>query len=490
MNRVHIGLLLCASVIAAANIAQAQGREAGSIERTPPPQRTAKLPDRSPKPATAETEAWIARDIQAGPDWRLVSKDADGLVLAKPTGAVTNQGVVPMHLRIEYRNPLTINKREVRSVSADLDVDCGSLELNGQVAGFEAANLSGRKMSLVAASVAQGGPGAGQVVTLNPRAEGLKLLTNTVVREQCAEGHRAIASRYGPEWRPVLSDESGVRLIGGGDKVGLDRKIDVTFRIEAQAVQADPKLKWRSAISKVKLDCVDGVMSADTTLYSGVNETGTSAELAFEGMLTPAGLRTHAPGEALAPTAGTAQAASGGRGGLGRQSGDTGPGKSVVDMLGNGGAMLLSECDVAKAKLANALATPGDPVRQQAEAWVGQNLNTKGFRLPIYVPEGVFLLSDEVAAAPGGARRAVVRAEFSRPVPGRNGKKMASRIVVIEVDCNASRVRGTSENTYAKNGARELVSEMAAPQAAWASFEEQPVLAPYYQAVCVTNPSS
>ena len=494
MTRTRIALLCAAFAISGAGLAQAQGRggqEAGA-DAAAAFNRTARL-SRPAKPPTAETEAWIAKEVQATDGWSIVSQDADGVVLARPAGAVRGDGVVPMHLRIEYRTPLTINRREIRSVQAEVDVDCGSELMNsGQVNGFEGANLAGKKMSLEAADVVQNGPGAGKVVTLNPRTEGLKLLTTKVLRDQCAEGHRAIAGRFGPEWRPLLSDEAGVRLINSAEVVGLDRKIDVTFRIEAQNAQSDPKLKWRSAISKMKLDCVDGVMSSDTTLYSGANETGVSANVLFEGQVTPLGLRTHAPGEALAPTAAAAPAAAaaaggrGGRGGFGAPA-DTGPGGSVVGMLRNG-VMVLSECEAAKSRLATALSTPGDPVRSQAEAWARESLNTKGFRLPIFVPEGVFLLSDEVAVV-GGMRRAAERAEFNRPVAGRNGKKMASRIVLLEIDCQARKARGVSENTYAKNSARELISEMAAPQAAWTEFEEQPVLVSHFEAACATKPT-
>jgi hypothetical protein len=490
MTRTGIAVLCAATALATADLAQAQrGGGGGDAEALSALRPTTRL-NRPAKPPTAETEAWITKEVQAGDGWSVVSKDADGVVLARPAGAVRNDGIVPMHLRIEYRQPLTINRREVRSVVADIDVDCGTEQMGaGQVNGFEGANLAGRKIALEAAQVAQNGPGSGKIVTLNPRAEGLKLLTGKVLRDQCADGHRAIAGKFGPEWRPLLADETGVRLIGVTENVGLDRKIDVTFRIEAQSAQADPNLKWRSAISRMKLDCVDGLVSADTTLYSGANQTGNSANLAFDGILSPTGLRSHAPGETPAPTAKAAPAASGGRGGLGAQTGDAGPGKSVVGMLRDG-FMVLSECEAAKARLASALSTPGDPLRRQAEAWVSQSLKTKGFRLPIYVPEGVFLLSDEVAALPAGVLRAAVRAEYSRPVLGRDGKKMASRLILIELDCKARKVRGISENTYAGNNARDLINEAAAAQAPWADFEEQPVLISYFEAACATTPAS
>jgi hypothetical protein len=93
-------------------------------------------------------------------------------------------------------------------------------------------------------------------------------------------------------------------------------------------------------------------------------------------------------------------------------------------------------------------------------------------------------------AAQGGARRAIVRAEFSRPVPTRDGKRMSSRITVIEVDCANRKVRGISENAYARNGARELLKETAVPQAPWAEFEEQPLLSSYFEAVCATKPAT
>jgi hypothetical protein len=157
-------------------------------------------------------------------------------------------------------------------------------------------------------------------------------------------------------------------------------------------------------------------------------------------------------------------------------------------MLRNG-AVILNECDAVRAKLASALITPGDPLRRQAESWVSQNLNTKGFRLPTYLPEGVLLLSDEVVATPAGQRRAVVRSEYSRPVPTREGKPIASKITVIEVDCTAKKLRGLSESTFAKNGAKELIREAANPQAAWASVDELPSLGDYVGAVCSSKPT-
>ena len=51
--------------------------------------------------------------------------------------------------------------------------------------------------------------------------------------------------------------------------------------------------------------------------------------------------------------------------------GDTGPGKYILTMLRNG-SVVMGECDTAKARLATALATPGDPLRRQAENRVMQ----------------------------------------------------------------------------------------------------------------------
>jgi hypothetical protein len=150
---------------------------------------------------------------------------------------------------------------------------------------------------------------------------------------------------------------------------------------------------------------------------------------------------------------------------------------------------VLGECDAAKARLAQALATPGDPLRRPAESWARQSLNTKGFRMPTYLPEGVLMLSDEVMAATPDVRRAVMRTEFNRPVPGRDGKPMASRITVIEVDCAGHKVRGISESVFARNGAKELIKETPAPGAPWSPFDDQPSMSGYFQAVCATKPS-
>jgi hypothetical protein len=464
--------------MAAANGAQAQGRGGRGGDEAAPGSPRRLIQERPPKPPTAESEDWLAREIQIG-DWRVIAKDADGVILAHPAGTVRGDGVVPMHLRIEYRTPLTINRREIRSVQAELQVDCGTQQLLGQVSGFEGANLSGRRIGLEPIEVAQGGPGSAKVVAIIPQAEGLKLLSNPILREQCAEGHRALAGKFGPEWRPVLSDESGILLVGGNEAPRLDRKLDLTYRIEAANAQTDAKLKWRSAIAKMQVDCAEGKLLSDTTLYSGPNESGSTAPLSFEGYVTPAGLRSRIPGDTSPPAP-----RKPGEAGFG----DTGPGKSVLTMLRNG-ALILGECESAKARLAAALSTPGDPVRRQAETWASQSLNTKGFRLPTYLPEGVLLLSDEVVATPTGQRRAVVRSEYSRPLPTRDGKPIASKITVIEVDCTAKKLRGLSESTFAKNGAKELIREAANPQAAWASVDELPSLGDYVGAVCSSKPT-
>ena len=98
------------------------------------------------------------------------------------------------------------------------------------------------------------------------------------------------------------------------------------------------------------------------------------------------------------------------------------------------------------------------------------------------------MLSDEVVAGPTG-RKAVIRNEFSRPMPTPDGKKVASRITVLEVDCASQRVRGVGESTFARNGARDLIREVPAVQSAWNAFNDAPLLVPYFEAVCATKVS-
>jgi hypothetical protein len=467
--------------MAATGWAGAQEREIGALEKTRPPERPVTLADGPAQPPTPETEAWLAKSVTPG-DWRLISKEAAGAVFAKPAGAVRSDGVVAMHLRLEYAAPFTAAKRQFRSVQADLEVNCGSKQLNGSVNGFEDQNLSGKKMYLQPGEVLVGRSG-GKPQTENLRAVAFRLINSQIVRQQCAEGHQGLIAKYGAQWRPLLSDERGVRLVSGGDSVGLDRKLDLKFRIEAKDAQATPALRWRSALADVALDCASGSFAAKATLYGGADESGESAKLDFDGLTTPFGVRTSAPGQTPEPAGG------GGRSGLGAAAGDTGPGKTLVDLL-NRGALVFGECDAAHAKLAQALASPGDPLRRQAESWASETLNTKGFRLPTYVPEGVLMLSDEVISAPGNARRAVVRAEFSRPILTREGKAMASRITVIEVDCAGRKVRGVSESTFAKNGAKDLIRETPAPQAPWSDFEDQSAMVGYFDAVCASKLAS
>jgi hypothetical protein len=394
-----------------------------------------------------------------------------------------------MHLRLEYARPITLNKREFRSVQVELSVNCGTKQLTGDVNAFEGQNLSGKKMYLDPGEVLIGRSG-GKPETQNLRGVGLKLMNSQIVRQECAEGHRPLVAKYGQSWRPLLSDERGVRLVSGGESVGLDRRLDLKFRIEAREPQSAPGLRWRSAIANVKVDCADGSFTTEASLYSGADEQGESGKLTFEAATTAMGVRTSASGEKptapAAPSPGAARASfvPGATG-----FGDNGPGKSVVEML-RGGGLVIAECDAAKVRLAQALATPGDPLRRQAEAWAAQSLNSKGFRLPTYVPEGVLMLSDEVAPGAGELRRAVVRAEFSRPVPSRDGKPMASRITVIEVDCGLKKVRGVSESSFARNGAKELIKEAQAPQAMWSDFDDQPLISAYFEAVCATKPAS
>ena len=418
-------------------------------------------------------------------EWRLISKEAAGAVFAKPAGAVHPDGVVPMHLRLEYAAPFTAAKREFRSVQAELTVNCGSKQLNGDVNAFEGQNLSGKKMYFDPGEVTVGRSG-GRPETENLRAVGLKLINAQIVRQQCTEGHQPLAAKYGSQWRPLLSDERGVRLVSGGETVGLDRKLELKFRIEAAETQSAPALRWHSAIANIKVDCADGSFTTEAMLYSGANQAGESARLAFDAATTPLGVRSSAPGEKpAASTPSNASRAAFATGGFG----DTGPGKTVVDLL-RGGGLVIGECEAAKARLVAALANPGDPLRRQAETWAAQNLNTKGFRLPTFVPEGVLMLSDEVVAAPGDLRRAVVRAEFSRAVPSREGRLMASRITVIEVDCSARKVRGVSETTFARNGAKDLIKETPAPQAIWSAFDDQPAMLSYFEAVCSSKVAS
>jgi hypothetical protein len=480
-----VGWALTAVCLLSAGAALAQDHEIGSIDRSRPPDRPMSLAAGPGRPANTETEAWLAKDVTAA-DWRLISKEAAGAVFARPAGAVRPDGVVPTHLRLEYVHPFTAAKREFRSVQLDLDINCGTNQLNGAVNAFEGQNLTGRKMFFEPGEVLIGRAG-GKPETENLRGIGLKLINSQIVRQQCAEGHQSLVARYGSQWRPLLSDDRGVRLVSGGETVGLDRKLELKFRIEAKESQAAPGLKWRSAIVDAKVDCADYSFNAQASLFSGADEQGETAKLAFDGTPTPLGIRTSAPGEKPAPP--PKPAAGGGRAAFAAGGfGDNGPGKTVVDLL-RGGDLVMGECDAARAKLAAALAQPGDPLRRQAEAWAAQSLNSKGFRLPTYVPEGVLMLSDEVIAA-GDARRAVVRTELRRPVPTREGKLVASRITVIEVDCKGRRVRGVSESTFAKNGAKELVKETPAPQAIWSEFDDQPSMSPYFEAVCTTSPTS
>jgi hypothetical protein len=478
-----------ATVLIFAGAALAQEREIGALERNRPPERPVSLADGPGRPANDRTEAWLSKEVMPG-DWRLVSKEAAGAIFAKPTGAVQPDGVVPMHLRLEYAQPFDAAKRQFRSVQLDLTVNCGNKRLNGDVNAFEGQNLSGKKMYFEPGEVLVGRTG-GKPETQNLRAAALKLMNSQIVRQQCAEGHRSLAAKYGPAWRPLLQDDRGVRLVSGAETYGLDRKLDLKFRIEAREPQSTPALRWRSAIADLRVDCAAGAFSADATLYSGADESGESAKLAFDAMATPLGVRTAKPGEKPAPpkppAPGASRAASFAAF-AGGGFGDEGPGKTVVDLLLNGG-LVMGECDAAKARLAQALATPGDPVRREAETWAAQNLNTKGFRLPTYMPEGVLMLSDEVVASTPDVRRAVVRTEFNRPIPGRDGKTMGSRITVIEVDCAGHKVRGVSESVFARNGAKELIKETPAPAAVWSAFDDQPTMAAYFEAVCTTKPS-
>lgn len=481
--RVRAACALGAVAALAASGAIAQGRS-GADASADSAGRAKPVPERPTKPPTAETEAWLSKSVQVGDGWRVVHKDAEGVVLAKTAGAVRNDGVVPMHLRIEFMNPKSLARHEIRSVQADLNFDCAfspESQTTGSVTGFEGQNLTGRKYGLEGMDMNVSGPGKA-VETQNPRVEGLKLVNMEVMRQQCAEGHQAVAARYAG-WRPLLSDEKGVRLVQGDDSVGLDRKLDLKFRIEAKDSQSTPEFKWRSAIANVSIDCVEGAFTADTTLYAGQDETGASAKLAFDGYPSMSGvIQTRAPGAAMpAPVPPKAGQAGGG----GFAAVDTGPGKTVVELLRKG-AMVTAECDAAKAKLATALAKPGDPLRRQAESWAASTLNTKGFRLPTYVPDGVLMLSDEVVAS-GSARRALVRGEFLRPVPTRDGKMMASRITVLEVDCAGKKVRGVSESTFARNGARDLIRETPAPGAPWAPFADAPAFEGYFDAICTTK---
>jgi hypothetical protein len=465
--------------------ATAQQREIGAIEKTRPPEKPMVLADGPGRPATDQTEAWLSKEVTPG-EWRLLSKEATGAIFAKPAGAVQPNGEVAMHLRLEYAQPIEVGRRPIRSVQVDLAVNCGNRRLTGDVNAFDGQNLSGHKSYLQPGEIVVGRSGGAPQLE-NVRGSALKLMNSQVVREQCAEGHRSLAARYGQPWRPLLQDDKGVRLVSGADSVGLDRKMDLKFRIEARDAQSAPGLRWRSAIADLKVDCAAGAFSAQTTLYSGADETGDKAQLAFDAVATPFGVRTAKPGEQPAPPKPPAAGAGRGAfpaGGLG----DDGPGKSVIDLLLAGG-LVIGECDAAKARLAQALATPGNPLRQQAETWAAQSLNTKGFRMPTYMPEGVLMLSEEVMAATPDIRRAVMRAEFSRPVPGRDGKPMASRITVIEVDCASHKVRGISESVFARNGAKELIKETPAPAAPWSGFDDQPTMSPYFAAVCATKPS-
>lgn len=426
-----------------------------------------------PRPASPAAEAWIANDLRDLQAWRIAKRDDAGLVLAKPAGRVDSKGVVPVDIRIEYREPLSIANRAVRSVSGRLEIDCEVQLVNGPVLGFAQQNLSGERLELASIKTTLSGPGRGKANVQHTRAEALKLLDAATLRGFCDEGQQHILAQYGPGWTVLLSDENGTRLASApAPALGLDQKLALRLRVEPKISREEGRLLWRSALADVQLDCAERSFTAKTTFFAGPGLAGRPTEMLLEGR-DDNGVKVRLPGQAWPD----AKLVPGER--------PKWAGASLMAMLRDG-RTILAQCDTARAKLAEALSRPGDPLRLAAETWAAKALNTKGWRMPNYLPEGVMLLSEEVASEADGGRRAVIRTEYNRPMPVQGGKTASSRITVLQMNCATRQVRGLSEMTFAANGAKDLVAQAATNQAPWSSFEEQPTLTAYFEAACQT----
>lgn len=463
----YCALAAVVAMSAGAAWAQRGGRADFPAAALAPAGPRATLPER---PAGPEAQNWIAREVQAADGWRIVRRDEAGAVLTKLPGPVSSTGALEIEARLEYRQPQLIDGDLIRSVRATLRTDCAAMSVRGDVYGYEGQNLTGPRHSAAPADLDRPTK-EGRERADRAQSQALKLLTPATLRESCMEANRRVAERFGPEWRGLAVDGRATRLVTAGE--GYD-PLQVAFRVEAVLPQRDEGFRWRSAVARTRISCPTGTLTADVTYAGGANQSGETKSAAYMVRRGRSGVDLKVAGGDWKPL---------------RPPGDGAPeepGAALIALL-RGGAAIFDECDTAKSRITVALATPGAPERLRAESWMGQNLNIKGWRMPAFVPEGVTLLSDEVADTQSGARRALVRTEYIQPIAVSDDRRMASRITVVEFDCAQKKFRGVGENLFARNGAREPLVQAPTPQAPWRAFEEDAAMSGYAGAVCATQ---
>ena len=417
-------------------------------------------------PPTPEIQAWAARAVVPGEGWSLVRSDARALVFTQPPSANDDYGKVTERFRVEYPAPLKQGRREFRSALAELTVDCATLALKGRVTAYEDQNLSGRTLSLSTES-----HGSNPfIVEAAPAMAVLAFTPASLARQQCAAGHGGVAAHYGPEWRALVANRNGVRLVSGDVDIELLGKLYLKFRIETRGgPQKDPAGEWRSATIDTVLDC--HLMEAELFPIGY-----TAPNLQGERVLFPA-LRGSQLGD---PDALKAL-------GIALPSVEkTQVGGTLMNLLGGGG-FIFDQCRDALARAEIAVATPGTDLRREAEAWVEKSLTLTGWSRPIWKPEQVLMVSDAVNKAPNGNRLVEVRSEYFRPMPADDGGTVGGRRFAIELDCAKRVFRAIAAWDYARPDQQKEVGYRKNLNAAWTAFAYDVRLSDHYAAACARD---
>jgi hypothetical protein len=159
------------------------------------------------------------------------------------------------------------------------------------------------------------------------------------------------------------------------------------------------------------------------------------------------------------------------------------PATSLLDATELGG-VFGRPCKLALSRLGERLAIDGSPERAAATTWLNAHVNGKGWRAPTLSALGGTYLSEEVVARPTGERVTQIREEFVRPVLGRDGTLVASRISVVDVDCAGRRARVVGLFEYAANGAQQLVKENRDYNARWLPVDAGFTFSRHFNAIC------
>ena len=108
------------AALAALACGSASAQVVDSLITQNPITRTDTVQTVRPAPMGPDGLAWLARDVVPGAGWQVVYRDHRGAVLAKPVGEVNAGGELMARLRLEYRQPIEMDGRSLRSVDVDV----------------------------------------------------------------------------------------------------------------------------------------------------------------------------------------------------------------------------------------------------------------------------------------------------------------------------------------------------------------------------------